>query len=348
MKFNALSFCLTVGLSLLTLVSCRQENSNLSQFEDSDFVNEALFHHCEADAYNDALMASDPVFKQNHERIDAFATLFAGNYGKRLKTRAVVTIPVVFHVVYNTEPQNVSEASINAQLQVLNDDFRKLNADTSQVPSVFQGLEADMEVQFVLAKRTPAGAATTGIERRQTTVVGFPTDNTMKFTSSGGLDAWDAQKYLNIWVCNLTDGILGYAQFPGGADATDGVVIRAGTLPGVSTGAYSLGRTATHEVGHWLNLYHTFRGGCDRKGTTGSDMVDDTPLVRAPTYGCPRRIGNSCSNDAAPDMTMNYMDYVDDVCMFMFTQGQKVRSQSIFSVGGARVNILTSNGGVAP
>jgi Pregnancy-associated plasma protein-A len=348
MKFNAFSFCLTVGLSLLTLVSCRQDNSNLSQFEDSDYVNETQFHHCETDAYNEALMAKDPVFRQNRDRIESFTSFFTESYGKQLKTRAVVTIPVVFHVVHNTDPQNVSDASINAQLQVLNDDYRKLNADINQVPTVFQGLESDMEVQFVLAKRDPDGVATTGIERRRTTVTGFPTDNTMKFYSSGGLDAWDAQKYLNIWVCNLTGGILGYAQFPGGADATDGVVIRAGTLPTVSTGAYSLGRTATHEVGHWLNLFHTFRGGCDRKSTSGGDLVDDTPYVRAASYGCPRRLSNSCSNDAAPDMTMNYMDYVDDVCMFMFTQGQKVRSQSIFSVGGARVGILTSNGGVAP
>jgi Pregnancy-associated plasma protein-A len=348
MKFNALSCCLTVGLSLLALVSCRQDSSNLSQFEDTDYVNESLFHHCESDAYNEALMAKDPVFKQNRDRIESLTSFFTENYGKQLKTRAVVTIPVVFHVVYNTATQDVTDAQIAAQIKVLNDDYRKLNADINQVPTVFSGLESDMEVQFVLAKRTPAGAATTGIERRQTTVTGFATDNTMKSFATGGLDAWDAQKYLNIWTCNLTGGILGYAQFPGGADATDGVVIRNGTLPGGTSAPYNLGRTATHEVGHWLNLFHTFRGGCDRKSTSGGDLVDDTPYVRAASYGCPRRLSNSCSNDAAPDMTMNYMDYVDDVCMFMFTQGQKVRTQSIFSAGGSRVNILTSNGGVAP
>jgi Pregnancy-associated plasma protein-A len=349
MKFKAFAFCLTVGVSLFTLSSCRQDNNHLSQFEDADFVTESKEHRCESDAHNDYLMAKSPVFRQNRDKIESFTTRFTENYGKQLKTRAVVTIPVVFHIIYNTAAENVTDAQVAAQIDVLNQDYRKMNADINQVPTVFQGLEADMEVQFVLAKRTPAGAATTGIERRQTTIVGFDDiTESMKSYAAGGLDAWDAQKYLNIWTCNLTGGILGYAQFPGGPDATDGIVIRSNAVAGGSSINYGYGRTATHEVGHWLNLYHTFRGGCDRKGTTGSDFVDDTPNVRTATYGCPKRIGNSCSNDDAPDMTMNYMDYVYDVCMFMFTQGQKVRAKSVFAPGGARVGILTSNGGVAP
>lgn len=262
--------------------------------------------------------------------------------------RLVVTIPVVVHVVYNTTAQNVSDAQIQSQINVLNADFRKLNSDVSLVPAGFASLAADCEVNFCMAQRTPAGAATTGIERRQTTVTGFSTNDAMKYFAQGGLDAWDATKYLNLWVCNMTGGILGYAQFPGGPAATDGVVIGYtcfGTT-GTAAAPFNKGRTGTHEVGHWLNLRHIW--GDDGTACTGSDLVTDTPNQADENYGCPSFPQVSCSNGTNGDMFMNYMDYVDDACMYMFTTGQKARMQALFAAGGSRVGLTTSNGCTPP
>lgn len=261
--------------------------------------------------------------------------------------RVQVTIPVVVHVVYYNSTQNLTDQQILSQIDVLNADFRRLNADAVNTPGVWQSIAADCEVNFCMAAQTPAGAATTGIERRQTTVNGFSTNDNVKHFSSGGLDAWDASKYLNLWVCNLSGGLLGYAQFPGGPAATDGVVCDYayfGTIG--STPPFHLGRTATHEVGHWLNCYHIW--GDDGTSCSGSDLVSDTPNQADENYGCPPFPTVSCSNGPNGDMFMNYMDYTDDACMNLFTNGQKSRMQSLFSAGGARVSLLSSPGCDAP
>lgn len=259
--------------------------------------------------------------------------------------RVVVTIPVVFHVIYNTTTGNISDNQIQSQLDVLNADFRKLNADASLVPSAFASLATDCEIQFCLAKQTPTGAATTGIQRRQTTVTSFSTNDAMKYFSSGGLDAWDRNKYLNFWVCTLSGGILGYAQFPGGTAATDGVVCDyryVGTI-GTATAPFNKGRTATHEVGHWLNLRHIWGD-----ANCGNDLVGDTPTHNTANYGCPAYPHYSTCSGAPVEMTMNYMDYTDDACMYMFSAGQKARMQALFASGGARASLLTSNGCTTP
>lgn len=260
------------------------------------------------------------------------------------QNRVVVTIPVVVNVVWNTTAENVSDAQIQSQLDVLNADFRRLNADASNTPAAFQGISVDCEVNFCLATQDPTGAATTGIRRRQTTVTAFGTNDAVKYTAQGGLDIWDRSKYLNIWVCDISGGILGYAQFPGGPAATDGVVIDYqyfGTT-GTATAPFNLGRTATHEVGHWLNLYHIW--GDDNTSCTGSDQVADTPNQADENYGCPVFPQVSCSNGPNGDMFMNYMDYTDDACMNAFTAGQKSRAQALFVSGGARASLLTSPG----
>lgn len=260
------------------------------------------------------------------------------------QNRVVVTIPVVVNVVWNTTAENVSDAQIQSQLDVLNADFRRLNADRVNTPAAFQGISVDCEVNFCLATQDPTGAATTGIRRRQTTVTAFGTNDAVKYTAQGGLDIWDRSKYLNIWVCDISGGILGYAQFPGGPAATDGVVIDYqyfGTT-GTATAPFNLGRTATHEVGHWLNLYHIW--GDDNTSCTGSDQVADTPNQADENYGCPVFPQVSCSNGPNGDMFMNYMDYTDDACMNAFTAGQKSRAQALFVSGGARASLLTSPG----
>lgn len=287
---------------------------------------------------NNALQ-NDPTLADRMTQIEEHTKDFVKNnpHGQRV----VVTIPVVVHVVYNTGTQNVSNAQIQTQLDVLNADFRKLNADASSIPAAFQSVAADCEINFCLAQRDPAGNTTTGIQRRQTTVTSFSTNDAVKYYSQGGLDAWDRNKYLNIWVCNMGGGILGYAQFPGGTAATDGVVIlytALGTI-GTATSPFNKGRTATHEVGHWLNLRHIW-------GDTncGSDLVADTPTHNTANYGCPTYPHYSTCSGQPVEMTMNYMDYSDDACMYMFTAGQKTRMQAVLTTGGARVSLATSNG----
>lgn len=294
------------------------------------------------------MISEDPNFEGVRQQLEEFTEQFTKEYDPTQQTRAVVTIPVVIHVVYNTTAQNISDAQIQSQLAVLNNDFRKLNADWTNTPSVWQSITADAEVQFCLAQRDPSGNPTTGIIRRQTTVSSFSTNNAVKYTAQGGSDAWPASQYLNIWVCNLGGGVLGYAQFPGGSAATDGVVVThtAFGTTGTAAAPFNKGRTATHEVGHWLNLFHIW--GDDGTACTGSDNVNDTPNAAGPNYGCPSFPKLSCSNGPNGDMHMNYMDYSDDACMYMFTNGQKARMQALFATGGFRAGLLNSLGCQAP
>lgn len=268
--------------------------------------------------------------------------------GTANKTSAVITIPVVVHVVYRTAAENISDAQIQSQIAILNQDFRKLNADVALVPSAFAGLASDCEIEFCLAQRDPNGNATNGIVRKQTTATSFSyTSNAIKYSSSGGDNAWNSAQYLNIWVGTLSGGVLGYAQFPGGAAATDGVVIlnTAFGNTGTATAPFNKGRTATHEVGHWLNLYHIW--GDDGSACTGSDQCADTPNQGAENYGTPPFPRTDACSPASPGvMFMNYMDYVDDAAMFMFTAGQK--SRMVAALNTSRTGILTSQGCVPP
>lgn len=349
MNLNKLIASFAIIGSLMTFGCNKDSIINQSEVSVSEDLQEdaTLFEggrKCAAHEYNEDLMAKDATFRENQRQIEEFTARFiAENRG--LQSRAVITIPVVVHVVYKTAAENISDAMIQSQIDVLNADFRKLNSDVSNVPTAFAGLAADYEINFCLAKRTPTGLATNGIERKATTNKKlFSTNDGVKSTKTGGLNAWDASKYLNIWVCNLSGGVLGYAQFPGGtaAAATDGVVILYSAFGYNSPAApYNLGRTATHEVGHWLNLRHIWGD-----ASCGNDQVADTPTQQTANYGCPIYPHKTCSN--AGDMTMNYMDYTDDACMYMFSAGQKARSQAIFATGGARVSLLTSNGCTPP
>lgn len=287
-------------------------------------------------------LMTDPLQQERMQEIENFTQHFISqNNGN---DRVLVTIPVVVHVVWNTSAENISDAQIQSQINVLNADFRKLNADVAETPSAFAGLAADANVQFCLASVDPNGAATNGITRTQTSVTAFGTNDYVKNASTGGKSAWPASKYLNIWVCDISGGILGYAQFPGGSASTDGVVIdymSFGTT-GTATAPFNKGRTATHEIGHWLNLRHIW--GDDGNSCSGSDLVADTPNQGNENYGCPSFPQMSCSGAPNGDMFMNYMDYTDDACMHLFTTGQAARMQALFAGGGARAGLLTSNG----
>jgi len=243
-------------------------------------------------------------------------------------------VPVVVHVLYNSSGQNVPDDQVRSQIEVLNADFRMQNPDLETAPDPFRSRAGDARVQFELAETDPGGKPTGGIVRVHTGAESFVDNDTMKFAGTGGSDAWPADTYLNIWVCPLAGGLLGYAQFPGGPPETDGVVIlhTAFGTTGTATAPFNLGRTTTHEVGHWLNLRHIW--GDDGTGCHGSDFVDDTPNQGGPNTGKPAYPKLSCNNGPHGDMFVNYMDYVDDASMVLFTEGQVTRMQA--TLGGAR------------
>ncbi|MCW2683057.1 MAG: zinc metalloprotease, partial [Blastococcus sp.] len=240
----------------------------------------------------------------------------------------VAYIPVVVHVVHNTAAQNISDAQITSQIDVLNRDFRATNPDVSIVPPAFAPLIADSRVEFFLATTDPAGNPTTGITRTQTAVASFGGDDKVKRAATGGVDAWPADEYLNIWVCQLSGGLLGYAQFPGGPADTDGVVCTHSGfgLGGTATAPFHLGRTATHEVGHYLNLFHIW--GDDGTGCGGTDEVADTPNQGGGNTGVPTFPHVSCGNGPNGDLFYDYMDYSDDAVLVMFTHGQAARMEA--------------------
>jgi hypothetical protein len=233
-------------------------------------------------------------------------------------------IPVVVHVVHNTPAQDISDEQVQSQIVALNKDYSATNPDKSNVPAVWNGFVSDPGIEFVLAKKDTNGNSTNGITRTKTDVPSFSSNDAVKSGATGGADPWPSERYLNLWVCPLGGGLLGYAQFPGGPVATDGVVILHsgfGTT-GTARAPFNLGRTATHEVGHWLNLRHIWG---DTEDCSGSDNVDDTPNAQHPNFGKPTFPHVSCTNGPNGDMFMNYMDYVDDAAMFMFSPGQVAR-----------------------
>jgi hypothetical protein len=240
------------------------------------------------------------------------------------------------------------QARSASQIDVLNKDFGKRNPDVESVPQAWREAVGDARIVFKLADRDPSGAATSGIARTSTRVAGFGDDDAVKSAATGGADAWLADRYLNIWVCHLAD-LLGYAQFPEGPAETDGVVInyRAFGTSGTAEAPFNLGRTATHEVGHWLNLFHIW--GDDGTGCSGTDLVDDTPNQGGPNFGGPSFPHITCDNPPAGDMFVNFMDYVDDRSMVMFTVGQVERmhgaldeARPSFSVSGSPLPVSTS------
>jgi Pregnancy-associated plasma protein-A len=271
------------------------------------------------------LVEQFPSFRQNQTRINDFTDRSIISGEAQRVARRLVRIPVVVHVVYKRDAENITKSQINSQISVLNRDFRARNPDRTNVPAPWTGLVADAKLEFALAKRDRNGKPTDGITRTKTNRDSFPANgDPVKKRSEGGAPSWPSDKYLNLWVCNLGAGLLGYAQFPGGPARTDGVVILHSGFgtKGTAKAPFNLGRTATHEVGHWFNLRHIW---ADTDDCAGSDHASDTPNAATPNFGKPTWPHISCNNGPNGDMFMNYMDYVDDAAMFMFTQGQVTR-----------------------
>jgi hypothetical protein len=250
-----------------------------------------------------------------------------------------VTIPVVVHVVFNTRAENISDEQVKSEIDSLNKDYSATNPDNANVPQVWSGVVADTMIGFALATTDPNGRPTNGITRTRTSLTSFSQDDAVKSTAAGGQDGWPSDKYLNIWVCTLGNGLLGYAAFPGGPPAMDGVVILNRAFGSVGTAAppFNLGRSATHEVGHWLNLRHIWG---DTEDCSGTDFVDDTPTAQQPNFGKPTFPHLSCNNAPNGDMFVNYMDYVDDDTMVMFTKGQVARMHA--TLAGPRASIVAN------
>lgn len=294
---------------------------------------------CDASAYLQKQLTADPSLSLKIASIEQYtqAKLSASAYTSRTEQNNIIRIPVVVHILYHTAAENISDAQVQQQLDILNKCFRRLNPDTLNTPVYFRSVAADCGIEFKLATSDPKKRSTTGIVRKFTPVTLWQEDDQMKYSAKTGDDAWDSKSYLNIWVCNL-DRVMGYSTVPGGPAALDGLVIGTSAFGGNTTD-FSSGKTIVHEAGHWLNLKHLW-------GDTycGDDGVDDTPKQAGYTVGCPTGIRKTCGNTTYGDMYMNYMDFTGDACMNLFTQGQRTRMRSLFDAGGARNAMLASTG----
>ena len=309
-------------------VSCTKTSSTEEVIKPEETIGApAALRACASEEVLAANLLADPGLAARMAAIEEVTDRFAANGGAQNYTsNGIVYIPVVVNVLYKTAAENVSQAQIQSQIDVLNADFSGTNSDISQVPAVFTGVKAgDVGVRFVLDQ----------VIRKATTKTSWRTDDAMKKSSRGGIDPTSPSTKMNMWACTMGGGILGYAQFPGGSLATDGIVI-TNTAFGVTTAGapYNKGRTGTHEVGHYLNLRHIWGD-----ATCGNDFVGDTPLHNGANYGCPVANKTSTCSGNPVMQTMNYMDYTDDLCMYMFSAGQKTRLNATFAAGGGRTSL---------
>jgi hypothetical protein len=298
----------------LMLFSCQNDQT------ESTTTNATARRSCASQDVLAEQLAADPTLALRMNQIEAFTQ--KSMLTNRLVNGKVV-IPVVVNVLYKTAAENISDAQIQSQIDVLNKDYTATNPDFSSTPAEFAGVAANVGITFELVK----------INRKSTTKTSWGTRDAMKKTKQGGLDPTTPATTLNMWACTIGGGILGYAQFPGGSSATDGVVIDSNYF-GLSSAAsypYNLGRTASHEVGHWMNLRHIWGD-----ASCGDDLVSDTPVHKTSNFGVPTYPYVSTCLPAHNEMTMNYMDYTDDRGMYMFTNGQKARMTALFVSGGAR------------
>jgi hypothetical protein len=275
------------------------------------------------------------------------------------RIQSTYQIPVVVHIIHNGEAvgsgTNIPDAQVLSQIRVLNADYQRTNSDASSTPAEFASLAGSMNIQFVLAKRTPDGFPTNGIVRVKGTQSSWTSDEDVEMKA---LSYWSSEEYLNIWVCDLTD-YIGYSQFPisdlpglepyqGGLAKTDGVVFNYRVFGSIQDGAFNLhssynrGRTATHEIGHFFGLRHIWG---DVNSCSSTDYVNDTPTQDKATNDCPTHPSASCN---ATKMFQNYMDYTYDRCMNLFTEDQVARMTTVLENSPRRESLLSSPGLLEP
>ena len=318
---------LLFGAFALGLMSaCNTTTESTENLTDNVATSVASRKSCPSEEIRANLLANDADAKARYLALENGTEKFIqARKAGRVLADGTIEIPVVVNVLYRTSAENISDARIAEQISVLNKDFGATNSDISKVPSEFSAVAAgDTKVRFRLAKTV----------RKSTTVRSWKTNDAMKKSSSKGIDATDPTQYFNIWVVGDMSSILGYATFPESSGLWNDGVVLAAPFVGV-TGAsapYNLGRTATHEVGHYLNLRHIWGD-----ANCGSDLVADTPTQTTANYGKPTYpLMNTCGGVSRSVMFMNYMDYVDDAAMFMFSAGQKDRMQAVLTSTGAR------------
>jgi hypothetical protein len=298
--------------------SCQKEDQSFSNSETT-----VLQRKCATTEVLERQLSENPEIAIKMNQIEVF-TKNTSHHENRL-VNGSIEVPVVVNLLYRTNSENISDAQIQSQIDVLNEDFNAQNSDYNQVPSLFSDVKADVGITFVLET----------VNRKKTKKRSWGTRDAMKNGKRGGIYATSPETKLNFWVCTIGSGILGYAQFPGGSPATDGIVVDSRfvgvTSDNGSSYPYNLGRTTTHEVGHWLNLRHIWGD-----STCGNDFAEDTPLHNTANYGDPTFPHYSSCTGNPVEMTMNYMDYTDDRGMYMFSNDQKARIEALFVPGGAR------------
>lgn len=356
---------------LFGFVASAQQRTSLSPLQElpggtKPVKRQATDEKCATMAHLEDVYRQNPGLKQANEMlINQLRQSHQQGSNSNQRLNAIVTIPVVFHVVL-PNPYIITDADLQAQVDRLNLDYSGLNADSANVPTDFQNVRGHCQLRFCLAQRTPTGQPTNGIERRasSTAYTAGGTDP-IKSTAAGGLDVWDFNQYFNIWV-GTGGGLLGYATFPGTSNASQqGVVtdiVGTAANPCFVDPNYNMGRTLTHEAGHYFGLYHIWgdEGGCTGSdfrqlpgtclitdatlaGGTGDQTIGDTPNQGDQNFGCPSgNLTNSCSGNPPGDMYQNYMDYTDDACMTMFTKKQALRMEWV--IENCRSGYITSLG----
>ena len=270
------------------------------------------------------------------------------------RLNSIVTIPVVVHIVL-PDPSIVTDAQVQSQIDVLNADYAGLNADSVKIPPAFKSVFGKSQLRFCLAQRTPQNGPTNGITRLASSTTSIAEEgDPVKYASQGGADAWDVKKYLNIWVCQMSNATdLGYTFMPGlGIASADIGFVNAyhafGTT-GTATAPFNKGRTATHEIGHYFNLQHIWGANDCNSSCTDPDNVDDTPNQDKCFFGIPGFPQTDACTTVAPGvMFMNFMDYTDDATMCMFTEGQADRMETALTSFAELPPLLSSNGCLSP
>lgn len=286
-------------------------------------------------------IANDPEIIARRNQIEKDIQLWLDTHkGERL-SQATITIPCVIFNVYHNNIDSLTYAQLVSQIDILNKDFSATNTDRLSSSHPYYNAIGNAQIVFCIAEIDPNGNSTSGIIRKKTSN-NFSTPDDIKYSNRDGIDGWPADQYLNIWVSKISSSnFLGQADFPGDfptGSIHDGLIVQYNAYgnTGTLTAVYNKGRTATHEIGHWLNLNHIWGD-----SNCGDDLVADTPTQQTANYDCPVFPHVTCSNGPNGDMFMNFMDYVDDACMTMFTNGQVQRM--LATLNSVRSSIVTSN-----
>ena len=304
------------SLILINLAHAQTNNTNPCYFD--EYTN------------NRSIQKTELIIQQGVEQLKKLPNNKAGHDSSK-------TIPVVVHVLHIGGSENISDAQIQSQITIMNEDYGKITGTNGD------GNGVDTKVRFKLAKIDPNGNCTNGIVRIFSSLTNHKTYERAMLKQ---LSFWDNTKYMNIYlVKSITGNVLGYSSFPGGPADEDGMVVRSDVFGNIGTASASLGRTASHEIGHWFGLYHTFNNGCGTDICLDGDYVCDTPPQASPSYNC--AVINSCSNDVpdVADQKENYMNYTNDACKNMFTNGQKLRIHT--ALDSIRTNIWSQTNLVA-